>query len=232
MIWFNRLFGKRPSLTPEQQAMLEAYRAHKACDTGAALERQRFVIVDVETTGLNLFSDRLIAIGAVVVADGVLQLGHGFEVVLQQTSASSVENILVHGIDGTTQTTGKAPADALLAFLSFLGNAPLVAYHAPFDRTMIDRATRHYLGVILGNPWLDLALLAPALYPALASGRHALDDWTAAFGIENLNRHNAVADAFATAQLLLAMLARARSSGAARLKDLIRLEKDQLWLSR
>ncbi len=209
MSWLTRLLGALPPLSDEQRAALKAYRALGNSDAGAPLTAQRFVVVDVESTGLSLFSDSLIAIGAVTVAGGVLNLGQGFEAVLRQDEASSVENILVHGIDGTTQTSGQTPANGLLAFLAFIGDAPLVAYHAVFDRTMIDRATQQYLGMTFGNPWIDLAYIAPALYPHLAASCRALDDWTAAFHIENPQRHNAVADAYATAQLLLVLLAHA-----------------------
>ncbi len=232
MSWLTRLLGTTPPLADEQRAALDTYQALADGDIGRLLEAQRFVVVDVESTGLNLYSDRLIAIGAVSVTDGRLSLAQGFEAVLRQDEASSVENILVHGIDGTTQITGQTPADGLLAFLAFIGNAPLVAYHAAFDRTMMDRAMRHYLGMTISNHWIDLAYIAPALYPHMASKCRALDDWCAAFGIENPQRHNAVSDAYATAQLLLVMLARAQDHGTSRLSDWLQLEKDQRWLSR
>ena len=68
--------------------------------------------------------------------------------------------------------------------------------------------------------------------PDHARKRQALDDWTALFGIDNLERHNAAADAAATAQLLLALLARAGAQGVRRVADLSRLEKDYRFLSR
>ena len=42
----------------------------------------------------------------------------------------------------------------LLAFLNFVGKDPLVAFHADFDRVMIDRALAMTLGVDLEQPWL------------------------------------------------------------------------------
>lgn len=232
MSWLDRLFRRPPALTAAQQTALLAYQESARGGEHTALDMQRFVVVDVETSGLDVFSDRLIAIGAVIVACSAVQLGQGFEVVLRQPVASSVDNILVHGIDGTTQTTGVEPADGLLAFLAYLGNAPLVAFHADFDRTMINRATKTWLGMTIHNAWLDLAWIAPALYPELAAGRRALDDWTAVFQIDNLNRHNAVADACATAQLLLIMLARAQARSRSSLTDLHTLEEEQRWLAR
>jgi DNA polymerase-3 subunit epsilon len=48
-----------------------------------------------------------------------------------------------------------------------------------------------------------LAELAPALRPGVA-GR-ALDDWLPVFGIRCLGRHQAAADALATAELMMAL---------------------------
>lgn len=220
------------ALSPPQQAMLRAFQALPKSDGDAQIGKQRFVVVDVESTGLNVHTDCLIAIGAVCVADGTIWLDQGFEVVLQQAAPSTVDNILIHGIDGTTQTHGMEPAAALLNFLAYLGNAPLIAYHAPFDRTMIDKATMKFLGFKIRNPWIDLAYVAPALCPELAKGLQSLDQWAEAFHITNANRHNAVADALATAQLLLVLLARAEQRQAARLRDFIALESAQRWLER
>jgi len=230
--WLARLLRKPPPLGAQQQSLLDAFRALPACNPRAPLAEQRCVVVDVESTGLDVFSDRLIAIGALDVVAGQLALGSGFEVVLRQAAPSAVDNILVHGIGGAEQTGGVDPADALLAFLQYLGNAPLIAHHADFDRTMIGRATREYLGVTLKNPWLDLALLAPALFPRHAGNRQTLDDWTARFGIENFNRHNALADACATAQLWLVLLSRLCSQGHTQLRDALQLQKEQQWLNK
>ncbi len=227
-----RLLHKAPPLSAEQSALLLAFQTLAPCPADTLLASQRFVVVDVESTGLNVFSDKLISIGAVGVEQQTVQLGQSFETMLRQDAPSSNDNILIHGIGGTAQATGQNPPDALLSFLAYLGNAPLVAYHASFDRTMINRATQSYLGITLQNTWVDLALVAPALFPESASGRRALDDWTALFHIENPNRHNAVADACATAQLLLVVLAQAGAQGIPQLHELVRLEKDQRWLSR
>ena len=209
-----------------------AFESLSNCDMSTTLEAQRFVVVDVESTGLNLSTDKLIAIGAVTVINGAIHFDQSLDVVLQQETASGVDNILIHGIDGTTQTSGKNPADALLEFLSFIGNAPLVAYHAWFDRSMINKATKTYLGMTINNPWIDLAFIAPALLPELAKGKQGLDDWTGAFNIVNTNRHNAVADALATAQLLLVLMSRAHDQNYTTLRDLIQIEKAQQWLTR
>ena len=69
------------------------------------------------------------------------------------------------------------------------------------------------------RPWLDLAPLAGALVPeAYRYGGRSLDDWLAAFGIECAIRHNAAADALATAELLLRLRALGGEAGHARIR--------------
>lgn len=227
------LFRRRPALSPEQQRALAAYCALPAVPASAPLASLRWVVLDVETTGLDPFTDRLISIGAVEVLGDKIPLDSGFEAVLRQPQASARDNILVHGIGGTEQRSGMAPAAALLDFLRYAGKAPLLGFHSDFDRIMIERAAREALGMVPDNPWLDLALLAPALLgkpgESLPQG---LDGWTARAGIDNRFRHNALADALATAQLLQVVLAGARADGARTLGDLAQIGKDRRWLGR
>lgn len=230
MRWVRRLCGFGPHLDMEQSLALAAYQARPVIPAAAPLATLRCVVVDVETSGLNPFSDRLIAIGAVTVEDCTVRLGSGFEVVLCQPQASARANILIHGIDGTTQLGGLAPATALIRFLDYAERAPLVGFHADFDRVMIDRAASEALGQTPSSIWLDLAFLAPAVFPGLAL--QGLDAWTQRFGIGNQARHTALSDALATAQLLQVVLAQAIATGITTLGDLQRIESDQRWLNR
>jgi len=191
----------------------------------------RCVVLDVETTGLHLMKDTLISIGAVAVVNGRIVLADSFYVVLQQRESSRKENILVHGISGSAQREGETPADALLAFLEYLGNDPLVAFHVKFDETMIRRAMRQYLGLSFDHTWLDLAYVLPALFPDLMHSHRGLDDWSRHFNIGNEDRHNAVADALATAQLLLVATKAASETRDSGYDDLRSLERTYRYAS-
>lgn len=229
MSW-RRLFRKSPKLAPAQRARVDHYVHLAQPDLEHSFREMRFVVVDVETTGLRPYHDRLIAIGAIAVAENLVSLEHGFEVVLRQNEPSSNGNILLHGIDGTTQVSGRDPAEALTEFLDFVGKDVLVGFHANFDRVMITRATSRALGIELENRWLDLAVLTPELLPERAAGAATLDDWTGQLGIENPARHNAVADALVTAQLLQVTLAAAHERRLASGADLMDIERAGRWL--
>lgn len=212
MSLLKRLFGPKPRLLAAEAERLRAWRARPGPNLLQPFAEARYVVVDVESSGLNLAKDRLIAIGAVAVKKGRIVVGDSFEVILKQDVASDHSNILIHGIGGTAQREGVEPSRALLDFLDYLDGAPLVAFHVAFDETMIKRAVREYLGFTFSYPWLDLAYVSPALCPSLASRLRALDDWTRQFGIGNFARHSALADALATAQLLQVMLDKAERS--------------------
>ncbi len=224
------LLGKRMQLSAQQQQRLNAWKdlPHAALD--APFSGTRCVVVDVETSGLNLMEDRLISIGAVAMVNGQIAMGDSFYVVLQQPTISHKKNILLHGIGGAEQTEGAPATDALLAFLEYLRKDPLTAFHVTFDETMIRRAMRQFLGLSFKHPWLDMAYVMPALNPVLAGRRRSLDDWINCFDIRNDARHNALADALVTAQLFQVALAQGRKKNITNFAGLLDLERAQRWV--
>jgi DNA polymerase-3 subunit epsilon len=177
----------------------------------------RWIVVDVEASGLDARHDRLLAIAAFAVhfdAEDVsgtgrlkphIALSDSFEVVLRQDGNDTLtvdrQNILIHGIGVGTQRSGIDPFEALNAWHQYASNCPLVAYHSDFDQTMIERTSRQHLGRTISNAWLDLEPLAAVLHQD--PRRHPLDRWLDRYQIGCLTRHQAAADALATAQLLL-----------------------------
>ena len=227
MNWLKALLRRGSALDGAVAARLAGWRGLERPGPGRPLGAQRMVVVDVEASGLDPYRDRLISVGAVAVEDGLVLPAQCFEAVLRQDSASLHDNIVVHRIGGSAQRGGRDPAEALVDFLAFAGKDPLIAFHSDFDRVLIERAARAALGVKPENAWLDLAVLAPAL---LGPRARSLDDWLELFGIENDRRHDALADAVATAQLLLPVLAAAHAQGLDSCARLLRMQKDYLWL--
>lgn len=232
-LWRRWLGNARTELTAEELRQLDAWRETPHAPPGRSLGEQRWVVVDVESSGLDMRADRLIAIGAVAVRGNAVDLGDSFEVVLRQASVSSDENILIHGIAAAEQRGGVAPRQALLDFLSFIRGDPLIAYHAFFDQGMLTRACREHLDLDLKRDWLDLAHLCPAVLkpgPRERKPGKNLDDWLADFGIRVSERHRAVADAVATAQLWLALMPALSGAGMRSCDDVRRLAADYAWL--
>jgi len=193
------------------------------------LRAARWVVVDCETGGLDAARDPLLSVAAVAVRGGRIALGESFSAVLRQAAPSDPANILVHGLGGEAQRGGIPAAQALREFAEFVADGLPVAFHAPFDEAALRRAMAG-AGLRTPRPWLDLARLGPALNPEPGAARRALDDWLAAYGIDCPERHEALADAYAAAQLLLVLLAQAERQGAATVDALRRLERSGRWI--
>jgi DNA polymerase III subunit epsilon len=168
------------------------------------LAQIRWVIVDIETTGLDHSIHSVLSIGAVALVNGQVDVNDSFEAFLKQTEASASSNILIHGISTQQQLNGSDPRIAFTAFLDYVGTSPLMGFQSSFDRGFLARAAKVWAQAPLGSDWLDVAELARMAYPETKA--RALDDWLAALQIENLQRHSAIFDALATAMLLQALL--------------------------
>jgi DNA polymerase-3 subunit epsilon len=201
---------------------LEAWTALRPQDELSSLEATRFCVLDTETSGLDAERDELLAIGAVEVVAGAL--GASFEVELRPDRVSAADNVLIHGIGHGRQRGAREPAEALAEFLAFAGRPVFVAHHAAFDAAVVSRALRRHLGVRLSGEWLDAGMLLPALVPDGAPRGRDLDPWLDRFGIACSARHSAAADAHATAQLFLVILARAGAKGITDVRGLRRLQ--------
>ena len=179
------------------------------------LEGARWVVIDCETSGLDAARDRLLSVGAVAVRDSAVDLQEFYQAKVRQTTPSASENILIHGIGGDAQRAGQPLAEVIDGLARFLGDCLPVGFHAPFDAAVL---RRH--GLQARAKWLDLATLAPALFPAKGKADSALEHWLGAFGIPARARHDALGDAFATAQLLLVALAEAKRQRVASVEGL------------
>lgn len=226
----SRFWRTRPVLAPAHTGRLQALSELTPPPVRNAHRHSRYVTVDVETTGLDMHRDRLLSIGAVAVTGERIALAGCFHVVLRQTEASSTGNILVHRIGGQRQLAGDEPVEALLRFLEFAAHCPLVAYRAEFDRTVLDRALDEHLGIRSTSRWLDLAELLPALYPG--NEHRTMDDWLGAMGIRMIERHDALADALATAQMLQVCLKQAESLAMRCPAHLLEMQSAQHWLGK
>ena len=174
------------------------------------LREQRWVVLDLETSGLNLNRDQVLSMGAVAIEDGAIDFAQQFERTLYRPTQKTNPSVLIHGLGPSALAAGCDPAEALLDLLDFIGDSPLLAFHAAFDQHMLGRAMKDSLGHCLQHSFLDVAQLAPMLNPDVVLREAGLDDWIARFGLQVPARHHASADAQVTAELALILFSQAR----------------------
>ncbi|MCE2946416.1 MAG: exonuclease domain-containing protein [bacterium] len=201
MRWLDRILRRRPA-------------------SAGAASPPRYAVIDTETSGLDVARDRLLTIGAVGVRDGRVETADAFYAVLRQPAPTVGQDILIHRVGTGEQAAGEDPATVLAAFSRWCEGRWAVGFHAGFDRRMIERTLReHRLEPSPLRGWIDLAVVAPLLLAGRAGpggkAPMSLDEWLDSFGIDDCERHHALGDAQATAQLLLPVLHAAQARGLA-----------------
>jgi DNA polymerase-3 subunit epsilon len=168
------------------------------------------VVVDVETTGLIPAESVLIEIGAVRLSAGRLT-GEFFSLV-NPAGPIPPDITELTGITDAMVSPAPPPADALRAFLAFARGAVLVAHNAPFDLGFLTGACR-----AAGLDWPRAAVLDTAVLARLLLGSDQVPDCKLAtlaayFAAATEPCHRALADARATADVLLGLLGAAAAA--------------------
>lgn len=170
----------------------------------APLSAVTFVSVDVETTGLDPFTDAIVEIAAVKIQGS--RRVEEFETLVYSDRTIPLQARRVHGISNQMLVGKPRIEDALRLLLEFAGDGTLVEHsYKAFDVLFLERAN----GRPIESPYVNTCMLSRRLFPHLP--KHSLDECCKRFGITNEGRarhgrHRALTDARATGDLLLRLL--------------------------
>jgi len=192
----------------------------EAPGAATAVESATYVVFDLETTGLSPGSSAICEIGAVRVRG--LELEERFETLVNPRRPLPAPIAALTGIDPRA-LRGAPPVDlAVRRFLEFAGDAVLVAHNARFDMGFLDREVERLTGRRVAAPVVDTVWLARRLLEGRLK-RVGLASLAHFFGTSTRPCHRALADAEATAEILLALIGLAQERGAATVAQLVDL---------
>lgn len=181
----------------------------------------RWVVVDLETTGMSpIKGDRIVEIGAVAVEHGRIAEEYSTLVDPERFIPPFVQRI--HGISDAMVSGQPVFAQVLPSFLRFCGDSVLVSHNATFDRSFLDHQAMEIMQLPLPHAHVDTLRVSRLLLPKL--GKHNLDALTNHFDVRipPAQRHRALGDARATAEIWLKMLHMAMEEGKSLTKGFIR----------
>ncbi len=195
-------------------------------DPKTPISLQSFVVLDTETTGLDIKHDNILSIGAVRIVNNSINIADTLSIVVQNEQTQSHEAVTIHGLVQTTQK-GKTPFEALIAIFEFIGSDIIVGHHIDFDITMINKLSRTYGGSNLQNRTLDTSYLAkrldhPSDHHNLDKKNYTLDKLCERFKIIPKARHTADGDAYITAILFMKISQQLHLRGVNSLKSLFK----------
>jgi len=179
---------------------------------------QTFVVLDLETTGLDYENDEIIEIAAVKIKRGLIVDEFSSLVKAKRSIGTDVQ--LLTGINDAMLQDQPSIEQLIPAVSDFIGDSIPVAHNADFDRSFL---TRYWPDQRL---WIDTVVMSQIVYPCQPS--HSLGWLTRALEIPHDQAHRAMSDAMATAQLFMGMIRELEAFSPVVKEDLLHLaEKDE-----
>jgi DNA polymerase-3 subunit epsilon len=189
--------------------------------------------LDLETTGVDRFSDVPVSYALVSVVDGVAV--RSWSGLIDPGCDIPAETTQVHGITTERARTEGMPLPAAVSLLmdavaaAGRRGAPVAGMRLDYDLTILEvQAARLGMYGLAERGWrgpvLDAAVLDRHFDPE-REGRRTLCDLCAHYGVEFVRAHDAWADAVASVQVLFAMAERFPGLFDAELR---RLHEDQI----
>ncbi len=168
------------------------------------LDEARFVVYDVETTGVRTERDEIVEIAALTL-DRRLEVGEPFHSLVRPRRGYIPDAATkVHGIAWEEVRDAPAIDDVLPGFLRYVGDAILAGHNVEkFDNVLVNREMKRILKRRLINHSLDTLKLARRLLP---HRRHTLEALVEHFELEGEVAHRALPDVRHERDLLLVLL--------------------------
>ena len=133
------------------------------------LNHAKYVVLDLETTGLNCAYNRIIEFGAVRVENGIVT--EEIDILINPECPLPKKIVEITGISDKMLENKPTIREALPKIVEFIGDAILVTHNADFDFSFIQHALRREGKEELKNPVIDTLSLSRYLFPESKSHR-------------------------------------------------------------
>lgn len=196
------------------------------------LNQTQFVVVDIETTGINAHWDRITEVSAFKVTTAPGVGGKPQRVIADEFTAlvnpeREIPPWITRFTGITNEMVARSPRFADIAdhLIAFIGPDTIVAHNAHFDIRFINAEINRVYDKRLFNPRLCTLQLGRKLFPELPN--HKLHTVAHHLAIDIQGRHRARGDALATTQIFIRMLDLLEEQGVMTLLDVQQFRRNQ-----
>jgi DNA polymerase-3 subunit epsilon len=203
-------------------------------DTAAPIEAARYVVMDTELTGLDVKKDSIVSVGAVSMQGGRILLGETFYEMVSPETLMCSASIVVHGITPSDVANKPDISVVLEDFLKFCSGAIVVGHFLSLDLGFLNKEMKRLRDRKFPQPvadtlqvhnWMqDNSRGARGQYDAYEENKD-LFSMAKRYHIPVSAAHNALMDAFITAQLFQRFLSSLPALGVRTVKDLLQIAK-------
>ena len=205
-------------------------------DTTTQIDRAQYVVFDTELTGLQAKKDSIVSIGAIKMGGGRILLSEIFYRIVEPRTKLTGKSVLVHEITPSEATECPGIDKLLPEFLDFCGNSILVGHFVTIDINFINQEMKRLYGSQLRNSSVDTLKLYTWIrrkeeevcaYHGGIEEDTNLVSLAKKYGIPVNKAHNALDDAFVTAQLFQRFISLMPKFGIRTIGDLLKIGKSQ-----
>jgi DNA polymerase-3 subunit epsilon len=191
-----------------------------------------YVVIDTELTGLNWKKDSIVSVGAVRMVGGRIDIGDTFYRLVNPESDLTAESVIIHEIMPTDVLQKPDIGTVLSEFVRFCGTNVIVGYCVDIDMEFLKRETKRLFGSSLENSVVDIQMIFEWFKDrdVFHEGKgtelplyYRLYDIAKYFGIAVNGGHNALTDAFITAQIFQRFIPALAKSGIKSVAELLKL---------
>ncbi len=166
--------------------------------------------VDFETTGLDAVQDKLLSVGCVDLIDSQIKIGSSYHQIINTKGRLNADNVTIHQITDDQKDQGKPLEEVVEQLLQRLAGKVMLVHFARIERQFLRQACLELYGMAPHIPMIDTLLVAKRRLDkkdiAYDPSELRLSALRAKYGLPDHYAHNALNDAIATAELLLAQV--------------------------
>jgi DNA polymerase-3 subunit epsilon len=166
--------------------------------------------VDFETTGLDAVQDKLLSVGCVELSNNQIKLGSSYHQIINTKGSLKANNVTIHQITDDQKDQGKPLAEVVEQLLKRLTGKVMLVHFARIERQFLRQACLELYGMAPPFPIIDTLVVAKRRLDkrdvAYDPSELRLLALRAKYHLPEHYAHNALNDAIATAELLLAQV--------------------------
>ncbi len=180
--------------------------------------------VDAEMSSLDAKTGELLSVGWVVIENGSIALDSAQHHLIRAENSVG-QSATIHNLRDFDLVDAHAPERVLGRFLDVLPGKVLVFHNAALDMAFLNKISRRYFNAPILMPSVDTLLQEESLLrrrgQAIRPGDLRLQACRDRYGLPHFHGHNALLDALATAELMLAICKKRGAGGTFALKQLM-----------
>ncbi|MCW8834707.1 MAG: exonuclease domain-containing protein [Colwellia sp.] len=189
------------------------------------IQQLPILALDFETTGLDAKADKLLSVGFVAMEDEQIKLNSCYHQIIKTKAQLEESNVIIHQITDTQKEQGQPLRLVIEKLLKALAGKVMLVHFARIERQFLTQACLELYGIAPEFPIIDTLVIAKRQLDkrdvAYDPSELRLSSLRDKYALPSHHGHNALNDAIATAELLLAQINHKPKTDKIQLRDLI-----------